>query len=117
MEEQNKVSIWIGSYDSNIGFKDLIKERFCEEGDLFSNFMNEFKIEFIDNQFQEVLFSEEIESSEQLFMDFSYSSKFIDKLPEKEWSNYNCVICLYNFAYSGSEVSSENMEFLGIYDC
>jgi hypothetical protein len=52
----DKVSIWTGHFSDNEKFKEYIRERYTDEGDMDSIFMNSYTIDFIDNQFQEVLF-------------------------------------------------------------
>lgn len=60
MEKANKVSVWLGNFDSKREFGNYMEEQFDEEGDMTSVFMSDFEIEFIDSQFQEVLYDDNL---------------------------------------------------------
>lgn len=99
MEETNKVSVWLGSFDSEEQFNEYIEEQFDEEGDITSVFMKDFKIDFIDNQFQEVLFSDELKKED--LEPASYSESFLNNIAA-DFSKYNSVILLYNYSYDSN---------------
>lgn len=49
MTTENILSIWLGDFKSEKEFYNYIEEIFDEEGDSSSKFMQDFKIDFIDN--------------------------------------------------------------------
>ena len=111
MNEENKVSIWFGKFDTQEQFYDFIKETYDDEGDMHSSFMQSFGIDFIDNQFQETLFDNGINKSK--LKPASYSESFIDRITI-DFSNYNCIILLYNFVYDGLIKKANSMDFYGV---
>ncbi|NQX85090.1 MAG: immunity 22 family protein [Flavobacteriaceae bacterium] len=116
MEIQNKVSIWLGNKNSNDSLKKYMEEVYTEDGDINSDFMSSFEIDYIDNQFQEVLFCGSGNSKNEIFEDFSYKESYIDKLPNLNWESFNSVICLYNFKYTGEIENADDFKFIGTFD-
>jgi len=113
MEEQNKVSIWLGNFKSENELNSFMKEQFTEDGDIYSEFMKAFEIDFIDNQFQEVFFSENL--SKENLESFSYSESYLEQITTN-LEKYNSVIALYNFNYSGKILNANDIDFIGVYD-
>ena len=113
MEEKNKVSIWLGNFDNEDLFDDFMEEKFDEEGDVSSLFMESFEIDFIDNQFQEVLYDKNLEK--EVLIPVSYSDFFLNKV-DVDFSKYNCVVLLYNFRYTGGITKASSLDFIGVYD-
>ena len=70
MEEQNKVSLWIGSIASEEKLDAVILEVYDENGDSSSEFMKAFNIDYIDNQFQEVFFTITFNLRQKFLKDF-----------------------------------------------
>jgi len=112
MEKGNKVSIWMGSFDSKESFMLFMEEQYDEEGDMSSKFMNAFEIDIIDNQFQESLFFEDSLTREQL-KQFSYAHSFLDNLEEIDLATFNCVVFIYDIEYNEAIKIVENMKFIG----
>lgn len=110
MNEENKVSIWFGNFETEEQFNEFIKETYDDEGDMHSEFMNIFGINFIDNQFQETLYDKDLNRLK--LEPASYSESFLDKI-EVDYSKYNCIILLYDFDYSGSVEKNKNINFYG----
>jgi hypothetical protein len=111
MNKENKVSIWFGHFESKGKFYDFIREIYDDEGNMHSSFMESFGIDFIDNQFQETLFDNEMNKSK--LEPASYSESFIDKITI-DFLKYNCVILLYNFEYEGLVEKVNSMDFYGV---
>ncbi len=117
MERENKLSIWIGKFSSKDELSEYMKEKYTDDGDLYSSFMNSFKIDYIDNQFQEVLFQDNNITKEDIFSQFSYSESFIDLIPnDKNWTLYNSFILLYDFEYEKNVENDLNFIFLGVFE-
>jgi len=110
----NKVSIWIGHISDNETLNDYIKERYTDQGDMSSLFMNSYHIDFIDNQFQEVLFLKENVTLQTLIAPLSYSEFFTHKLTLDTKDNF--IIAVYNFEYTGEILNDEISRFSGVYE-
>lgn len=111
MEEENKVSLWVGKLNNEEEFKRYIEETYDDEGEMFSPFMKDFDIDYYDSQFREALFNSSGNKNE-IFEDFSYIENFISKLSNTNFYNYNCFILLYNFNYKGGK--NKGNEFIYI---
>ncbi|WP_353777157.1 immunity 22 family protein [Winogradskyella sp. 3972H.M.0a.05] len=116
MEQQNKVSLWVGTVASRSRLNEIMQEVYDDEGDVSSQFMEVFKIDYIDNQFQEVYFYENLASKEEAFNGFSYSESFINHIQETNWAEKNSLILLYNFEYDGNTKSGLGLEFIGVFN-
>lgn len=112
MEKINKVSIWIGEFSSKAFFEDYIALTYSEDGDITSRFMEDFKIEYYDEQFKESLFT----NDKSKLRDFSYYSKFYPKIINKIDSNINSFFLLYNFEYDSKNNKIDKMKFIGTFD-
>jgi hypothetical protein len=110
---ENSVSIFLGNFQSALELDNYTREIYSNDGDVTSQFMQSFKIDFIDNQFQEVLFLDTNNSIENLVSPLSYSESFIQKL--NFTGHANAVIALYNYIYNGVVRSDEHMNFAGVY--
>ncbi|WGH74647.1 immunity 22 family protein [Tenacibaculum tangerinum] len=115
MEKQGKVSLWVGKFDSREVLDSFLNETYDEDGELSSDFMNEFEIDFIDNQFQEVYFYEGISDKKEIFDGFSYIDSFIKNIPDMNWAEKNTILLLYNFEYS-KKIDDKKIEFIDCYD-
>jgi len=113
MEEINKVTVFVGNFSTENDLSKYIKEHFTEDGDIYSDFMKDLDIDFIDNQFQEVLFLGKSISKND-FKEFSYSDNFIDFINE-DLSNYNSLILLYNFNFNSNRKPAK-VKLIGVYD-
>lgn len=115
MEEENKVSVWVGRLNNEEQFKNYIEVDYNDDGDMVSNFMSDFDIEYYDEQFQEALFNTSGVRSD-IFKDFSYSENFLTNIPAQDFSVLNCFILLYNFNFSEDIKKSDNFKFLGTFN-
>jgi len=103
MEKKNIVSVWLGNFDSQGEFEEFIAEEYSEDGDVTSHFMKSFNIDFIDNQFQEVIFLDQPSGTIQnLIRPLSYSETFVHNFESVPIEKYNCIVALYNFEYVGA---------------
>lgn len=112
MITENIISIWSGNFKSEKEFYNHLEEIFDKEGDSSSKFMEDFKIDFIDNQFQEAVYFNELISLDSL-KDASYSESFLNKLSNSDFENKNAIIIIYDFKYSGIIKKTEHLIFLG----
>lgn len=109
-----KVSIWFGKFPSREAFETYMALEYDEEGDATSQFLTDFHIEYLDEDFQEVSFEEDADVQEAL-KDFSYAESFIDQLPTID-SEVNAYVLAYYEEYEGVIKASEYMEFIGVFD-
>ena len=112
----NKVSLWIARFNSKEKLNDYIREEFDKNGDMYSNFMKSFKIDFIDNHFQEIDFYNNSKLKQEIFDAFSYVQSFIHLIPNENWENYNAVILLYNYEYHGKVKQNKQVKFIGTFN-
>ena len=113
MDKENRVSIWFGHFKTEEQFDDFLRETYDDEGDVYSQFMAAFKIDYIDSDYQEALYDREINYSK--LESASYSESFLDKI-SVIFSNYNCVVLIYDFDYSGGIKESNGLRFYGALD-
>lgn len=114
MEKENVISIWIGNFESEEAFAAFIEETFDEDGDMEpSPFMKAFEIEYINPDFQEVLFQDNLSKDDLL--QASYAESFIDKLDNHSLRG-NSIVILYDFCYVGEKQEIENFRYLGSFD-
>lgn len=116
MEKQNKVSLWVGNYLSQEKFQSYFEEEYDEDGDSLSDFEQNFKIDYIDSQFQELFFYENLNSKTEIFDGFSYVESFIENIPNLTWENYNSIALIYNFDYQGDIKKANGLDFIGVFD-
>lgn len=116
MEKQNKVSLWIGNLSSEEVLNKIMLEVYNDEGDSNSLFKEAFNIDYIDNQFQEVFFYENLQTKQEVFEGFSYIESFMSDIPEVNWSKKNSIILLYNFEYNGNVKSKLGLDFVKVLD-
>lgn len=110
----NYVSIWVGNFKNEDTFNEYIEEIYDNEGDSKSKFMEDFKIDFIDNQFQEaVFFNEKIKL--EFLIEASYSDSFLEKLSDVNFDDVNSIILLYDFTYNGKIKLKNEVRFIGSY--
>lgn len=94
----NKVSIWLGRFDSEEQLNDYVEEQYNEDGDILCPFYSDFKIEYLDSDLRDLLFHEPLNKS--VLSNASYAASFIDAI-DADLSQYNAVILAYDFEYSG----------------
>lgn len=113
---EGKTSLWIAKFNSREELNDFMEEKFDKNDDIYSDFMKSFKIDFIDNHFQEVDFYSDLKLKQDVFDGFSYVESFIENIPNENWENYNSVILLYNFEYDEKVKQNGNVKFIGSFD-
>ena len=113
MTKDNVVSIWFGNFETEEKFQEFIAEEYDDEGDVLSAFTTSFCIDYIDEDFQETLFQKVITIDD--LSQFSYAESFIDKINEDILRQSNCVIFVYDYNYSGTIKSNNNLNFIGAY--
>ena len=115
MEVENKVSVWAGSFSDEQALRRYVEEVYDEEEEVSSAFWEDFKIDYLDNQFQEVeFFTDPIDPAGTA--DFSYAETFMDDVTSQDLTPYNALIIAYDFEYDKSVAATGNVKFLGSFD-
>lgn len=114
---KNKVSIWFGKFSSNESFQSYIEKTYDLDGNSHSKFMEEFDIQFYDEDFQDAFLQTESDFYTELF-DLSYADSFVQKIDKSIADSYNAVICLYDFDYNNKnkDISKLKMDYIGSFD-
>ncbi|AJH15240.1 immunity 22 family protein [Myroides profundi] len=114
---KNKVSIWLANFTTEEKLEEYLEFRYSELEDLpRSNFIDDFEIEYYDEDFQEAYCANNIISLKELLAPLSYSESFIDKIGDTSNSQYNSVIAIYNYKYDDQKQGKDNIQFLGVLD-
>jgi len=116
MQKQQKVSLWIGNFTSQTALNNFLKENFTDDGDVSSQFMEAFQIDYIDHDFQEVYFYKNETSKEKIFNNFSYIDSFLTEIPETNWQQYNSIILLYNFEFQRNIKENKYLKFITTFE-
>lgn len=111
--EQNKVSLWLGNFASEAALDEFVRERFTVEENFYSDFAKAFEIDFIDSQFQEVYFSNNLSKDDLKLL--SYTTSYLGEV-NIELKDYNSVIALYDFDYAPKVRLTEHIRFIGVYN-
>ena len=126
MEKEGIVSIWLGLSDSMEEFQGYLQVYYTEEIDFInSQFEKDFEIQCFDEDLREISFIEQASTSfSLLFSKHSYCesivSNYLHKHGDELDRQYNSIILLYDYNYTGSikDVSHKGLfiKFLGAVD-
>jgi hypothetical protein len=124
MENVGSVSLWIGRFENKTLWQGVLQTQYTEDGDWAgSQFTRAFGIKFYDEDFQETKYFPDMCDNLEMLLAGSTSdsvliSNFSDQLGGRKIAAGNCVILLYNFAYSGTvkrfEFGAAELIFLGV---
>lgn len=116
------VSLWVGCSESDEKLLDYISVNYEEnvDGDDDSQFMKDFRIDYVDEDCVERIFLDnETDSIKYLLSGCSYEDKVIPEF-EKIFvagKKFNCGILVYDMNYDGNITVAENeccrLEFVG----
>ena len=121
MIKENKVSLWLGTFNSSDDFNEYCELKFDEDGNYIkSQFQNEFNILKYDlDAFEKDWISDSCSNVESLLVGFSYDNVIIPKFDKlinhEKIKDYNSILLLFNFEYDGEHVNSR-MEYVGCVD-
>ena len=122
MVKENKVSLWLGFYENADDFKNYIKVSYDEDGNYIpSNFQESYAIKSYDlDAIESDWISERCSAVESLLVGFSGDYEIIPQfqkmLEHKNIQNYNSIVLLYNFEYTGVDYVDEKLEYIGCAD-
>ncbi len=122
MVKENRVSLWLGFYENVDDFKNYIKVSYDEDGNYIpSEFQERFSIKKYDlDAMESDWITERCSDVESLLAGFSGDYEIIPQfhkmLEYKNIQNYNCIVLLYNFEYTGTGCVDEKLEYIGCAD-
>lgn len=117
----DKVSVWIGNFESNDELMNYTNIEYTEDGDSISSIFEKiFNLDYYDRDLVEKKrISQPTNNVKELLKGFSYSDQFIKQFDivnqEKE---FNAAILVYNFEYDAQKTKikykNSELEFIGI---
>lgn len=122
MIEKNKVSLWLGRFDSKEAFMNYINITYDEDGnEIPSCFQADFGIKKYDfDAVESDWISEDCADVASLLVGFTEDeiliSRFENLLKYRKLSQYNSILLIYDFNYSKESVSNNKMDFIGSVD-
>lgn len=115
MEKENVVSVWLGKFNSQKRFQKFIDEKYDKNGDVTSEFMNQYGIDSYDNQFLESLYDSDGLNYAKL-EGASYFNTYKTSISKDDLENSNAIILLYNFEFTYNSPSTDKMKFIGAFE-
>lgn len=121
MIKENKVSLWLGVFENPDEFENYVNISYDEQGNQkLSEFQKNYKIEKYDFDGIETDFlSDQVLDVKSLFEGFSWDYEIIPqfkKMLEHKNLNYNSIVLLYNFEYTGNILTDGKLEYIGCAD-
>ncbi len=123
MEKEGFVSLWLGNVKTDAELERLLAITYSDDGDFVpSEFARHFEIVRYDDDVREAEFYEESSNDlGSLLEGFSYDDKiipeFLSLLQNEPLDEFNTVILLYNFKYTGKidevTIESNHLKFIG----
>ncbi|WP_315069723.1 immunity 22 family protein [uncultured Clostridium sp.] len=120
MQEECKVSLWLGNFNNEKTFREFMDIKYTDDGDSIpSKFKEQFKIDYYDIDFSEIDYMEEKSNNLEVLLEgFSNDYEIISKLNEKyNGGVYNSIVLLYDFEYdyNGENYKDEEniLDFIG----
>lgn len=120
MQKEGKVSLWLGTFNDEETFRELMEIKYTDDGDSIpSKFKKQFKIDYYDIDFSEIDYMEEKSNDLQVLLEgFSNDYEIIPKLNEiYNGGMYNSIVLLYDFEYEcngGNYKDGDNeLKFIG----
>ncbi|MGG5508026.1 immunity 22 family protein [Myroides sp. C6-3] len=109
--------MWLANFTTEEKLEEYLEFRYSELEDLpRSNFIDDFEIEYYDEDFQEAYCANNISSVKELLDPISYSESFIYKVGDTSDSQCNSVVAIYNYKYVNQKQGTDNIQFLGVFD-
>ncbi|MBZ4224022.1 immunity 22 family protein [Bacillus wiedmannii] len=119
---KEKVSIWVGNFESKDEFLNYTNTEYTEDGDsISSNFEKDFNLIYYDRDLVEKEWvSQSKNNIKDLLKDFSYIDQLIQQFNYTNCEKkFNTAILIYNMEYNAKErkvkFKSNELEFVGVY--
>ncbi|WP_242214129.1 immunity 22 family protein [Bacillus cereus group sp. BfR-BA-01383] len=119
---KEKVSIWVGNFESKDEFLNYKNTEYTENGDsISSNFEKDFNLIYYDRDLVEKEWvSQSKNNIKDLLKGFSYVDQFIQQFNNtNREKKFNAAILIYNMESSAKErkvkFKNNELEFVGVY--
>lgn len=119
---KEKVSIWVGNFESKDDFLNYTNIDYTEDGDsISSNFEKDFSLIYYDRDLVEKGWVIQSKNNiKDLLKGFSYVDQFIQQFNYTNCEKkFNAAILIYNMEYNAKErkvkFKSNELEFVGVY--
>ncbi|PGU07437.1 MULTISPECIES: immunity 22 family protein [Bacillus cereus group] len=119
---KEKVSIWVGNFESKDEFLNYTNTEYTENGDsISSNFEKDFNLIYYDRDLVEKEWvSQSKNNIKDLLKGFSYVDQFIQQFNNtNREKKFNAVILIYNMESNAKErkvkFKNNELEFVGVY--
>ncbi|MCR5837090.1 MAG: immunity 22 family protein [Lachnospiraceae bacterium] len=123
MIKNNKVSLWLGQFNTSEEFYAYADGKYDEDGNYIeSEFQKEFGILQYDmDSIEKDWIFDKCDSLRDLLLGFSYDDEIISNFSNgciiKDLHKYNSILLLYNFEYDNHNKSNDDkMDFIGCVD-
>lgn len=122
MIKENKVSLWLGSFEKEDDFKKYIQVSYDEDGNyILSKFQEEYAIKNYDlDAMESDWISVGCVDVNSLLTGFSGDYEIIPRfetmLRDKKIEKYNSIVLLYNFEYINESCIDGKLEYIGCID-
>ena len=90
----SKLSIWVGNFNFEKELEEYVEEEYDDDDKCSSLFLEQFKIDWIDHDFQEIGFYDNGLTKDGL-MEHSWAKTFIPNVDDKLLMGNNSVIIVY----------------------
>ncbi len=122
MIKKNKVSLWLGHFDSADDLKDYARASYDEQGNYIASVfqrtyqISEYDLDCIETDW----ISEPCTTAESLLGGFSWDYEIIPNfkkiLMQRNLKEYNGIILLYDYEYTGTVFGDDKLEYIGCVD-
>ena len=124
MIKKNRVSLWLGQFNTNEMFDAYADGKYDEDGNYIkSEFQEEFEIVQYDmDSIEKDWISSQCDSLRDLLLGFSYDDQIISNFSNtciinSDIHKYNSILLLYNFEYENhNKRNNVKMDFIGCVD-
>lgn len=116
LEKENVVSIWCGNFDTEEELLEYVEPEFDEDDNPTSEFMNDFSLDWYDEDFAEASFDPDDDIALRV-REHSYGDSFDGRLNEdmRRFADCNSLYLIYDVGASGATSDRSKLTFVGAY--
>lgn len=121
--DKKVVSIWLGKFNSKVELENYVEQVYDDSNDDDTSncpFWNDYRIKYIDHDFQEIAWQEIVNDIEELIRGTSYWESYIEKVKTSatkiDISSYNSLILILKYEYDGKVQETINTKFIGTFE-
>lgn len=123
MIKKNKVSLWLGQFDTSEMFTLYVEGKYDEDGNYIeSEFQKEFGILRYDmDSIEKDWIINKCDTLKDLLYGFSYDTEIISNFCDcyiiKDLYKYNSILLIYNYEYENHDIrNNAKMDYIGCVD-